>query len=121
MSVAPDNRTDEAAMLRRRLTRLFQATAGAAKQGSGGWWIGDVAGERQVKDNLAAGRLSWRAAHRCAREGLTALEDGNLDVARSYAWDATDHFISAVLTRVRPSDFEMLNKPAARRGRPAKK
>jgi hypothetical protein len=119
MTDASDDRADEAVMLRRRLTRIFQATAGAANPG--GWWVGDVAGERQVKDNLAAGRLSWQAAHGFARNGIAALEAGNIDMARDYAWEATEHFISAVLTRVRPSELAVLNKPAARRGRPVKK
>lgn len=113
--------TADAAMLRRRLTRILDATAGAEGQPSGGWWVGDVAGKRQAVDNMAAGRLSWHAAHRCAREGIVAIDVGDFEAARLYAWEATDHFISAVLTRVRPSDLAVLNKPAARRGRKAKK
>lgn len=107
--------------LKRRLLRLQEATASAASADVGGWWVGDVAGERQVADNISAGRLSWRAAHRCAKAGLAALAEDNLEMAQTYAWEATDHFIAAVLSRLRPSDLAVLEKPAARRGRPAKK
>ena len=108
---------NEQAILRRRLDRVIVSTAGAEDLPGGGWWVGDVAGERQTRDDMAAGRLSWRNAHRCAREGLAALDEGNLEKARTYAWIAYDHFIAAIMTRLRPSDWDVLHKPAARRGR----
>lgn len=118
---AEESGLDEGAMLRLRLNRLFDATASGADLPPPSWWVGDVAAGRQVQDDIAAGRNSWREAHRCAREGLAALAEPDLEKARTYAWIATDHFIVAILTRVRPSDLAVLQKPAARRGRPTKK
>ena len=104
-----------------RLIALLKKTKSAAGLPAGGFWVGDVAGERCVGDDMAAGRLNWRASHQCARSGMTALEDGNLELAQSYVWQATDLYIAALEARVRPSDMKVLDKPAERRGRPRKK
>jgi hypothetical protein len=111
--------SDREAVIRRRLSRIVEATKSAADSPpSAGWWVGDAAGERQAGDDLKAGRIRWHEARRCALAGLTALDGGDLEEADIYAWMATDHFIVAILTRLRPSDLAVLGKPASRRGRP---
>lgn len=111
----------EEAMLRHRLDRILKATKSAADLPPPSWWVGDIAAGRQVQDDISAGRNSWREAHRCSRAGLEALDSGDIEKAQTYLWMATDHFIAAILTRMRPSDLAVLQKPAAKRGRPAKK
>ncbi|SJM33008.1 hypothetical protein [Mesorhizobium delmotii] len=107
-----------------RLSRLVTKTAGAEAIGPGGWWVGDVAGERQVLDDLAGGRLHWRQAHSAALSGLDALKSGDHDLADAWAWTATDLYVAALeafLHRVRPKEKPLLTRPAGRRGRPRKK
>jgi DNA-binding GntR family transcriptional regulator len=70
---------------------------------------------------MAAGRLSWRAAHNNARRALEALESGDRDVAQAYAWEAIDHYVAAIEARVRSQDMKFLHRPSQRRGRPRKK
>lgn len=112
---------DERSLLLRRLNLLIKKTKSADGLSLGGYWVGDTAGKRVADDDFAAGRLYWTAAHRCARAGVGALEAGDLETARLQAWQATDHYVAALETRVRPSDLAMLRKPARRRGRPGKK
>ena len=110
--------------LRSRLTRLAAKTASAEGLGPPSWWVGDRAGKRQVLDDAASGRLSWRAAHKAALDGLEALlSNGDRDLAETYAWAATDHYVGALeaRTRIRPSEMQALGQTAARRARPRKK
>lgn len=104
-----------------RLTRLLEKTASAKDLNPGGWWVGDVAGERRVQDDLKGGRLYWRSAHDMARRGLEALACENREMAESCAWEATDLYIAALETRIRPSDMAALGRSSQRRGRPRKK
>lgn len=105
-----------------RLTSLVKKTEGIeSSRVGGGWWVGDVAGERQVYDDMAAGRLQWLQANRFAHQGLEALENGDKEMASLCAWAATDCYVAALEIRVRPSDMQVLSRAAARRGRPRKK
>lgn len=106
--------------IRRRLESLLLKTETAENLEAGGWWVGDVAGERRTLDDLSAGRLAWRTAHRNARTGLEALEADEIEKAELYAWSATDLYIEALETRVRPSDLEVLARSARRRGKKPK-
>ena len=119
-TVDPNPSGNEPDLLRSRLEALLQKTHTAAQLPSGGFWVGDVAGERQVSDDIAAGRLNWRTAHRFAASGLQALDADNLELSQIYAWAATDLYVAALEARVRPSDLQVLGKAAKRRGRPAK-
>ena len=104
--------------LRRRLTALAEKTKGTDGQPLGGFWVGDVAGERAALDDLVAGRLHWRTAHQHAVAGLQALEQGDLEMARVCATEGHDLFTEALEIRVRPSDVKVLERTARRRGRP---
>jgi hypothetical protein len=106
--------------LHRRLTRLADATASAAKLRPASWWVGDVAGQRRVLDDMAAGRLNWSSANKMARLGLKALAEGDLEMAEICAWSATDHYIAALEARIRPDDMNELGRINKRRGRPKK-
>lgn len=112
--------TDEAS-LRSRLDRIRQTTAGAKHLPPAAWWDGDTAGERQVRDDIAAGRLYFQTAHRNAVEGLAALDAGNMAIAEEHGWEAYHYLVTALIGRLRPSDLEVLHKPAKKRGRPAGK
>ncbi|RWO51022.1 hypothetical protein [Mesorhizobium sp.] len=105
-----------------RLTILVKKTEGAdSSRVGGGWWVGDIAGQRQAYDDLAAGRLQWQQANRFAHQGLEALKNADRETASICAWAATDCYVAALEIRVRPSDMRVLKKPAAKRGRPPKK
>lgn len=107
--------------LRRRFTRMIAKTATAATFRPAGWWDGDKADERQVRDDLAAGRVSLNQAYEDARSGLAALDAGDLEAARQHAWSATDHYVTSLelrLQRLRPAVREKLLRPAGRRGAP---
>jgi hypothetical protein len=109
--------------LRDQLTRLVEKTKGAESLDPPAYWIGDVAGERRVLDDHAAGRLDWREAHRAARLGLEELDAGNPDGALEFAWIATDYYVASLesqLRRLRPSERGLLTRSARRRGRPKK-
>jgi hypothetical protein len=107
---------DDAA-LRHRLASLVEKTKGAENLAPAAYWVGDTAGARRILDDRDAGRLSWRSAHRAARYGLEALESGDREAAEMCLRGATDAYIVALETRVRPSDLEALNRPSERRGR----
>lgn len=107
-------------MMRRRLEGMKAKTQGAADQPAGGWWVGDISGERRVKDDWAAGRLVWRSAHQNACWGLEYLDKNDMEMAEICMFQAIDFYIEALEIRVRPSDLEVLDKPAKRRGRPKK-
>lgn len=107
--------------LRSRLERIAQATAGADNLPPPAWWTGDVAAERQVNDDVSAGRVHFRTAHNYATSGIDALDEGNTEKAELCAWEAYHFLVTALLCRLRPSDIEVLHKPAQKRGRPRKK
>ncbi len=107
--------------LRRRLEAVVEKTMSAQELPPASYWVDDVAGERRVQDDMDAGRFNWRAAHRNALAGITALEKGDLETAELCAWAATGFYIAALEARVRPSDMDVLQKPARRRGAPRKK
>jgi hypothetical protein len=107
--------------LRERLAALAEKTeSGAGLRVSGLWMVGDRAGERQVLDDLEAGRVHWAAANRHARYGLEALAEGDRELALACARAATDFYAIALEAKVRPSDLQTLARPAQRRGRRAK-
>jgi hypothetical protein len=111
--------TDEAS-LRRQLTTIKNKTANSITMDPGGWWVGDVAGERRVLDDLGAGRLAWWQAHNSAESGLAALEQGDLELAEVCLTNALWLYIDVLEGRVRPADMKILGKPSKRRGRPKK-
>ena len=111
---------DEAS-LRRQLTAILAKTATASNLPSGGWWVGDVAAERQNLDDLRAGRTAWLAAHNSAERGLEALDSGAPEMAAMSLTNALWLYIDVLEKRVRPSDMRMLGRPAGRRARPSKK
>jgi hypothetical protein len=110
---------------RSRLETLLEKTESAAVLDTemAGWWGRDAAAERQFKDDLVSGRVAWRVARKSAQRGLRALDDGDLEKADIYIWEATIHCFIALETRLshRPADMAVLAKPAQRRGRPPKK
>ncbi len=107
--------------LRRRLTNLLEKTESAERLVPG-YWLGTAAAERQIVDDMRAGRLDWRGAHNAARAGLAALDEGDRDTALLGAWAATDLYVAALeaLVRTRPGLLKAFNRPAAPRGRPKK-
>jgi hypothetical protein len=112
----------KAELYRSRLNRILAATNAAQNMGPPGFWIGDIAGERQFKDDLKAGRGSYRTAHQKAVAGIKALDDGDLEMAELYAWEAHHFYIAALECRpVRPSEQHRQTTPAKKRGRPRKK
>jgi hypothetical protein len=106
--------------LRWQLTAIKDKTSSAETLKLGGWWVGDVAGERQVRDDLAAGRLEWRAAWNSARSGLKALDQGDLVKAGVWLANARSHYISVLEKRVRSQDMEILSRPSKKRCRTKK-
>ena len=106
-----------------KLQRLLEKSQSAAHT-SGGFWVGDKAGERQVLDDLRAGRLWLHSVHLHAKAGIEAIRAEDRETAELEASVATDCYIEALeafLSKVRPSDRQSLTKPAKRRGRPSKK
>jgi len=103
--------------MRRRLEEIAAATVSAQNVKPAGWWIGDNAGERRVKDDMKAGRLAWNTAHRDAKSGLLALDANDLEMAEVYLWSATDFLLSALWSRIEPADIEFLSNSAKPRGR----
>jgi len=106
-----------------KLVRLVTKSKGAEKS-TGGFWVGDKAGERQVLDDLRAGRLWLHSTYLHAQAGIEAIGEGDRETAELEAEVATDCYIEALetfLQKVRPSDRPLLTKPAKRRGRPPKK
>ena len=104
-------------MIGRQLTSIKGKTESAASLGYSGWWVGGVAGERQVQDDIAAGRLEWHGAHHSAESGLEALGQGDADMAASYLHEAIWQYIAALEKRVRSSDMEVLARSPGKRGR----
>jgi hypothetical protein len=108
------------AQIRRRLDRIVERTTTAKDLRDPGWWVGNQQGERRAYDDLEAGRLSWRTAHKNAVDGIAALDNNDLEMAELYLWSATDLYVDALEARVRPSDMAVLAKSAGKRGRPKK-
>ncbi|MDT7536179.1 hypothetical protein OVY48_22545 [Sphingobium sp. SA2] len=106
--------------MERRLTAILKKTESGKNLPSPGWWVGDVAAERRTRDDMAAGRVSWREAYRNAKNGLEALGADNLALAELYTLSANDFYIMALESRIRPSDWQYLTKSANARGRPKK-
>ena len=100
---------------------LLNKTASATGLRAPGWWVGNKADERRTRDDMAAGRLVWHAAHGKARQGLDALSQGDVEVAQLCAWAATDFYIEALEARLRPSELRELGRGSQLRGRPRKK
>ena len=102
---------------------LLNKTASATGLRPPGWWVGvgNKAEERRVGDDMAAGRLAWRAAHGRASQGLDALSQGDIETAQLCVWAATDLYIEALEARLRPSELRELGRASQLRGRPRKK
>ncbi len=103
--------------IRRRLEKIARATAPAQSVDATGFWVGDQAGERRALDDLRTGRRDWLGACRSSQQGLKALDEGELEMAEIYVWQATDFLLGALWSRMEPSDIEFLSKSAQRRGR----
>ena len=80
--------------------------------------VGDVAGERQVNDDRAVGRLEWLGAWDFAKYGLEALDKNDLDMAKVCLHEAIWFYIAVLEKRVREQDMAMLDRPSRKRGRP---
>jgi hypothetical protein len=106
------------ASLRSQLTTIKNKTASAEILKPGSWWVGDLAAQRQVRDNLAAGRLEFRGAWHSACYGLDALDEGDLDAAEIWLTNALWLYINVLEKRVRPDDVAMLARSIQKRGRP---
>lgn len=102
---------------REGLTYILSRTASAAKLNTSAFWVGDKAGERQVLDDLEAGRTEWRTAYSHAESGLKALEEGDPGMAEVYLREAMWMYIHALEKRVQPEDLAALGRPSRRRGR----
>lgn len=109
---------DEEASVRRQLTAILRKTASAADLPGGSFWVGEVAGERRVLDDLRAGRLAWRSAHQSAQDGLDALDGGDLEMASAHLTSALWLYIDVLEKRVRKQDMQLVHRPAGNRGRP---
>lgn len=108
------------ARLRRRILDLIEKTKDAKNLPPAAWWVGDIAGERQIRDAMQSGRMHWAAAHRDASSALQALEAGDLELAQALTTAATDFYVAVLEMRVRPSDMEVLKRAPGRRGKKAK-
>lgn len=104
--------------LRRQLTAILEKTAYTRDFPGGGFWVGDIAAERQVLDDLRSGRLELRAARDHAEAGLSALDGGDLEMASVCLTSALWLYIDALEKRVPPEGKRLLRKPAGKRGRP---
>lgn len=103
--------------MRRRLENIMRATASANDAVAVGWWVGDDAGERRAMDNFQSGRRAWLGAFRAAKRGLSALDDGDTELAGLSVWQATDFLLDALWSRMEPNDIEFLSNSAETRGR----
>lgn len=110
----------DAAQLKRRLERIVAKTTGAERVEVAAWWGNGNADERRVMDDLRSGRLAWHKAHEDAKEGLKAVEVGDLETAELRLWAATDLYTEALESRIEPGDTEFLSRSAGKRGRPKK-
>jgi hypothetical protein len=107
-------------MIRRRLEGMKAKTQSASNQPPAGWWGSNNSDERRVKDDWDAGRVHWREAYENACSGLRYLDEGAIEMAEICMFQAIDFYIVALEIRVRPSDMDVLKKPAKMRGRPKK-
>lgn len=107
----------EAPYIRARLETLRAQIEGVGHGARMGGFVLDVAGERQTRDDWAAGRIAWEAAWRHARRGLEALDRGDHETALSNLIEGQAQAIAALGTRLRPDDLKQLAKPAKTRGR----
>jgi hypothetical protein len=103
------------------ILRITESARTLPADGIVGYWDGDIAGERQVRDNWAAGRAHWHTAHANAKHGLEALERGDLEQANMWLQQAKTFCIEALLKRVQPEDLAALARPSKKRGRRPKK
>ena len=86
-----------------------------------GYWVGDVADERRVKDDIKAGRLAWRSRASDRPEwGYKALPTGNLALAKELLVDRDGLVHRALESRIEPKDMAFLSNSAQRRGRQKK-
>jgi hypothetical protein len=86
-----------------------------------GWFIGDRAGLRQMNDDLLSGSIFLRTAHERAKEGLAAIKQEDLELAKLCRREA-ERFLSEARGLALPNDrLEALRKGAARRGPPTKR
>ena len=109
----------DADSIRDRLTRIAVFTAASSGVNALGYWLGDVAEERRIEDDLGSGRADWKGAHRAAKLGVESLDAGNLKAAEEFAWIAVEYLLAALNSRIEPADLKFLSNSAARRGRPS--
>lgn len=108
-------------MIRASLEALQLKIEGVGHGAAKGYWVGDKVGSRQAEDDLASGRTDWDTAWRFARNGLTALDAEDADLALAYLLAASSLAVNALglrLSRVREAEgLRLLAKPARPRGR----
>jgi hypothetical protein len=108
-------------MIRARLEAIIRKITRVGSGAKTGFWVGDVAAERQVADDLASGRVHWHEALLRANAGIASLDEGDADLALEYLLEAHSFAVDALglrLSRVRDQEgLKVLAKPAQPRGR----
>src|SRR3954468_20250855 len=104
--------------LRRRLHRILENTKTSRISSVGALRPGDAAGQRETYDNLHSGRLYWAGAKENAEDGIQALDEADMEKADLHLWVATDFYIAALESCIRPSDVAELGRKIKKRGRP---
>ena len=87
-------------VIRARLEAIAASTEGYKAVEPPGYFDGDRAGKRRVLDDLRAGRLAGRAAHRTAQLGLESLDGGDTGFALTCLREAQG--LAAEAERLRP-------------------
>jgi hypothetical protein len=105
--------------LRRRLERYRDTTAAASSYEPSGYWIGpngetDAPDVSRNRNDLRSGRLWWKTAHENAVAGIKALDQGNVEMATLYAWQASDLIIAALGKLVRRDEWSRFDRSAKR-------
>lgn len=107
--------------VRAKLETLKRQIESVGHGATTGFWVGDAAAERQIKDDWLSGRAQWKAAWSYVISGIESLDDGDFDMGLLRLVEAQSFAVGALGTRLRPDDLHQLAKPAKRRGRPSGK
>lgn len=88
------------------------------KVGVGGYWVGDTVEEQRVNRDLRSGAAHFRTAHNHAKNGLTALAAGEIDLAETYLNEGKTLLIEALGKQLPQAGLRTLTadyKPKGRR------
>jgi hypothetical protein len=121
----PNYAEREAPYIRARLETLKAQIESVGHGAAVGYWVGDVAGKRQISHDWASGRASWHRAAQHVEWGLKALGEGNHDFALSCLLEAQAFAVAALGVRLataarKGAGLDLLAKPAGKAGAPRK-